>query len=217
MRLRGAIRSCHCDPFDARPRPRGEGRAAWDHAVEHDPESDNLAFPARAQACAGIATRQAARSATTASSTRNPSRSHANDRRASREGRAPPAARCAPGRAARPDKRGEALRLDRPPRGEAPSAGTRPPRLGATGPGARRRRAPLPSPPQPGLGPLLGREREPAARRHEPPVRAGADAGIFAVAPIGEVVTTLRTRAGMVRHLIGRQGRGRAHTSCVTS
>ena len=43
------------------------------------------------------------------------------------------------------------------------------------------------------------------ARRHEPAVRAGADAGIFAVAPIDEVVAALAAGAGVVRDFVGRQ------------
>ena len=107
-------------------------------------------------------------------------------------------------------------RAQSPPRGEAPSGGTRLPRRAARDV-ALHHAMPLRQPPaQPGLGALLGRERQPAARRDEPPMRARAHARIFAIAPIGEVVAAFRARPGMVRHLVGRKPVPGA-TSCVTS
>ena len=42
--------------------------------------------------------------------------------------------------------------------------------------------------PHPGFGAFLGRKREPAARRDEPPVRAGAHADIVLATPVDQVV-----------------------------
>ena len=51
----------------------------------------------------------------------------------------------------------------------------------------------------------LGLLREPALRRDEPPVRTAAQPGIFAIAPIDEVVATFRAGSSVVRDLIGRK------------
>ena len=65
-------------------------------------------------------------------------------------------------------------------------------------------------PHQPGLRALLGRGGVAAAVDVEAAMRAGADAGIFAVAPIDEVVPALGARPRVVGDLVGRQSGGGA-------
>ena len=52
---------------------------------------------------------------------------------------------------------------------------------------------------------LLGRLRHPAVSRHQPTMGPGADAGIFAIAPIDQIVPAFGAGAGMVRDLVDRQ------------
>ena len=62
---------------------------------------------------------------------------------------------------------------------------------------------------EPGLGLALGRRRVAAVGQPEPAVGAGADAGIFAVAPVDEIVPALGARPRVVGDLVGRQARPR--------
>ena len=57
---------------------------------------------------------------------------------------------------------------------------------------------------QPVLGLPVPQRRVPAA----PPVRAGADAGVVPVAPVGEVVAAFLARPRVVADFVGRQARG---------
>ena len=62
---------------------------------------------------------------------------------------------------------------------------------------------------EPGLRPLFRRGGVAAAVDIEPAMGAGADPGIFVVAPIDEIVPALGARAGVVGDFVGRQaGRG---------
>ena len=69
---------------------------------------------------------------------------------------------------------------------------------------------------EPCLGPLLGRGGVAAAVDGEAAMGAGADAGIFVVAPVDEVVAALGARAGVVGDFVGRQTGGGADLA-VTS
>ena len=59
----------------------------------------------------------------------------------------------------------------------------------------------------PALGVALGAGRVPRAADAEPPVRARAAAGVFAVTPVEEVVAAFLARRGVVGDLVGRQPR----------
>ena len=65
-------------------------------------------------------------------------------------------------------------------------------------------------PHQPGFRAFLGRGGAPRAVHHETPMRARTDAGIFAIAPVDQVVAALGARPRVVGHLVGRQAGTRA-------
>ena len=114
-------------------------------------------------------------------------------------------------------------RRGRCPRAAAgPSAGTRRPRSS----GVSRRSSsttPWPSRLDPRRASVSGSRSVAVARRpvpvDQPAMRAGADAGIFAVAPIDEVVPAFRAGPGVVGDLVGRQAvlRRRSPASCRTA
>ena len=58
---------------------------------------------------------------------------------------------------------------------------------------------------QPGLGPLFGRGGVAAAVDVEPAMRARADAGVFVLAPVDEIVPALGARPRVIGNLVGRQ------------
>ncbi len=60
----------------------------------------------------------------------------------------------------------------------------------------------------PGLRRAVAAGGEQRAVHRDAAVRAGADAGVVAVAPVGQVVAALRTRAGVVGDLVGVQAVG---------
>ena len=55
---------------------------------------------------------------------------------------------------------------------------------------------------------ILGLAVADGAHAEPPAMRAGADPGIIAVAPVSEVVAAFVAGAGMVADLVGRQARG---------
>ena len=63
---------------------------------------------------------------------------------------------------------------------------------------------------------LFGRGGVALAVDQQPAMRARADAGIFAIAPVDQVVAAFLAGAGVVGNLVGRQARG-AVSSCVSS
>ena len=155
--------------------------------------------------------RQAARSATTASSTGKPA--GVTRRQPSPSLSTKPCSLSVAmrrGSSGRPASACVARRVDAFGEAQAPSAGIR-------------RRAPRRvssssvidavaerlDPHQPGFRALLGRGGVAAAVDVEPAVRAGADAGIFVVAPIDEIVPALGARPRVVGDLVGRQARAR--------
>ena len=148
----------------------------------------------------------AARSATTASSTGNPSRVTAMRASAERARKpSPSSARMRASSSARPVKAAVAGGVDALLQAQAHEQELVALRFGRQRLLHDHAVAVALDEPEPGLGMLLGRGGDAGVAGDEPAMGSGADAGIFAVAPIDEVVPGFRAGPGMVRDLVGRQ------------